>query len=883
MCSHEEITWKVVDNTIAHKMIDNSLIHKFVQSNKIRKRTKLMNAEIKKRGIIKDYNEYMALKESIIQKVPIDHDTDDTDNLSDIDYSIIHNSGSKLKQYRNKFSTSRVLINNENKEISQPIKKRKRDSTIKSIEKRTKKSVEKQTRKSVNISQQKNSISQIYSSSDKDDDDNERSQTMRTTRKNNNTNPIEKNTKKPVNVRQQEDFLSQPLFTSDENDDEKESQVIQKNSKAKSVVKKTKKFMDIGWQEVTKNKNTFVSDNRQHTNNLNINKENISQSNKCNHPIVDFNERPLSPKSESQVDIVLYTTKSMSKDIPQDHNNLIAVIPKSDSPSNPESNSQDIVFHDTTLNHKDSEAVANETISELDSQLNTVVCEMNLDEKVPINREDDVVKESNVMANELNHLWNLQISLNDEMSESKLDTSKNQFSPINDPPSSIDKNQPSALKDEKYEKPIKVEEKSSVNVKNQDDALTSKSSELINNVKRNLSSALDTVDCIHQVSSPNASHDQQKDSGIDEDSQDTFKQDKTENQNNAEDNLVKKISVPSEHAETEQVAEEVQEGDIKDINLKIDDKILKEEDTADDTEVKKPKTDVSELKQTEEEDTKINNEAKMPEDSCNVEKKQLQPKVMFTEVVNKRYKIVCKKNDYVNITRKDTACNFSNPNTSLSYPNAVGSDVDDTFIQTANEISVPQEMGCEEDEEDDANVARCVSPQMKKRLQQLNLTVDSSESSDNENENEFHSIAGSNGHTNNSDANHSNAEDEMKLQEVDIGALNSDGTREDVNDYSKLGPEDQENGISKRNVKTSQGEDNTSAEKELGNDEGSHASGERHNEFVLSNDRNVDDEDGQCQENVRYRPCNVSDIRIVISLSIYIYKLLLTFTPLYII
>lgn len=941
MCSHEEITWKVIRNTVADRMIENSLTHKFIPSQRIRKRTKLMNAEIKKRGIIKDYNLYMALKTHVTQKVPVNHDIDDSDYLSDIDYSIIYNSDSKLKQYRIKNSSLRVFTSDED-EIDQATKKMKKDSSTKSVEKRTKKSVEKQIKKSADIRQQNNSMSQTCFFDNEDDSD-KKNLTIRMTKKNSKTKPVENNTKKSSSIRRQEDFVSQGLYTSDENDNVKESQMLRKtkenskvkpvekntkesvnigrhftsralftsdenddekdkqsktkkNSTAKSVEKKAKKSVNIGWQKIVKKNRstTLVSDNRQYIDISNNSKQNVFQNDECDSSKTVSNKKSLSPKLESQDDMVPCTTKSVNQNVSQNHRNTISVIPESDSPSNSGSDSQNNILHDTTRNHEDS-VVAKKANSESNVQITAVVCKMDPEEEVMINRKNNAMqKESDTMIDKSNNSWNLQISSNDEMHESKLTTSNIQSSPINDPSSSISKRQPSISKDRSCEKSIKVEEKSSINTKNCNDAfVSSKSSALINNAKRNLTLILDTVDCT-QVSLPNVSRDQEKDSGIDEDSQDKFvKQANKENQNNVA-KIVEEVSVPSEPAETNKVAEEVQEGYIKETNLKVDDVTFKEQDTTDDTEAKEPKTDFPELHQTEEEDAGVSSEAKTLEDPCNVQKKQIQPKVMSTEIVNKRYKIVCKRDDDVNVARENTECNPSELYTSTSCPNAISDDIDDTSVKEINEIPAPQEIEHEEDEEDHTNVARCVSPRTKKRLERLNLIV-GSDSSDSENE--YRSIVdhGSESHTGNSNTSHSNTEDRTSRsnipEEIDTAALRRDGTHQDV--YAEL-DNDEGNSVSEKNdaetshnedtrqqrerieddqrnhiseesgVDVSRGKDNVSSEERPGDDEGINASGEGRNRPASPNDSNVDNEDDQHQKNMRYRPCNVSDIRIVI-------------------
>lgn len=98
MCSHKSIAWEITDNTVVDRMIDNSLIHKFRSSRRIRKRTKVLNAEIKKHSV-KEYKYYVELKTNVLRNLLNDTDTSDSSNLTDIDYDIIYSSPSKQAKY----------------------------------------------------------------------------------------------------------------------------------------------------------------------------------------------------------------------------------------------------------------------------------------------------------------------------------------------------------------------------------------------------------------------------------------------------------------------------------------------------------------------------------------------------------------------------------------------------------------------------------------------------------------------------------------------------------------------------------------------------------------------------------------------------------------
>lgn len=99
MCSHESIAWEITDNSVADRMIDNSLIHKFRPSRKLRRRTKVLNTEMKKHYGMADYKHYVELKTSVLRNLANDTDTDDNSSLTDVDYDIIYSSPSKQAKY----------------------------------------------------------------------------------------------------------------------------------------------------------------------------------------------------------------------------------------------------------------------------------------------------------------------------------------------------------------------------------------------------------------------------------------------------------------------------------------------------------------------------------------------------------------------------------------------------------------------------------------------------------------------------------------------------------------------------------------------------------------------------------------------------------------
>ncbi|RLU14987.1 hypothetical protein DMN91_012874 [Ooceraea biroi] len=121
--SHEAITWITVDNNVTDRMIDNSFIHK-VRWSQIRKRTKILNAELKRHGV-KNYKQYVHLKTTLLRDMAEDTDTDNID-LSDVDYDVIHSTPAARTKYIAKYKTenlNKYILNSE--EDFQPVKRKK--------------------------------------------------------------------------------------------------------------------------------------------------------------------------------------------------------------------------------------------------------------------------------------------------------------------------------------------------------------------------------------------------------------------------------------------------------------------------------------------------------------------------------------------------------------------------------------------------------------------------------------------------------------------------------------------------------------------------------------------------------------------------------------
>lgn len=146
-----EITWKLVPNTIASRMIDFSLIHKLVPSRKIRQRNKAMNIAIKQFQSLKSYSQYIKMKTSILRNLSDDSETDDNVSFTEDDYSILYKSDLSLTDYI-------MQKSNKNKKYTYESEFETNKNNIVSNLKTKKKCIEKRKRKSsetINLGWQK--------------------------------------------------------------------------------------------------------------------------------------------------------------------------------------------------------------------------------------------------------------------------------------------------------------------------------------------------------------------------------------------------------------------------------------------------------------------------------------------------------------------------------------------------------------------------------------------------------------------------------------------------------------------------------------------------------------------------------------------------------
>ncbi|XP_017765210.1 PREDICTED: putative uncharacterized protein DDB_G0289963 [Eufriesea mexicana] len=140
----DEITWKVVPNTVTNRMVDHSLIHKLIPSRRLRRRNKVMNVAIKQSCSLKTYSQYIKMKTSVLRNLSDDDETDNNDNFTEDDFNILYKSNLFLTSYiqhmSNKSKTysyeADFLINEDdmsNEEITKILKGKHKDKSLKNI------------------------------------------------------------------------------------------------------------------------------------------------------------------------------------------------------------------------------------------------------------------------------------------------------------------------------------------------------------------------------------------------------------------------------------------------------------------------------------------------------------------------------------------------------------------------------------------------------------------------------------------------------------------------------------------------------------------------------------------------------------------------------
>ncbi|KAL0123998.1 hypothetical protein PUN28_006071 [Cardiocondyla obscurior] len=650
MCSHENITWEITDNFAADKMIDNSLVHKFKSLRKIRKRTKVLNEEIKKYSGVKDYKHYVKLKTNVLRHLVNDSDISDScSSLTDIDGNTVHNSVPDQAKYVTKKFESYILSSEED---SEGYKRRTVENQMKSKHKRkTKKRI--QTRKSSRIK---------YATG------------------------LEAH----VNVSWQK-------------------------------VKKSSKTLHLHKQVCT---DILDNEGNMKSSNHNFFK---AQSNKQSFfPSIDFSN---STESTSNGTISNKTKPSSEKKISKrNHESQSIVTDESNTEINSHCSRQSSlsqIGNDSNFNNKSTEAIvlAKSKNDELTTSNKSNTISTNNSDNTYVNDNSELLK--NVKKNLISAL-------------EKADSTNNNIK--------TDKN---------------VE-----NIINYDQFLadtvgvTQYCSTPIKKMKTNMSEK-------KKLSSDISCLDQQKDSGIDEDSQDKFVKIKDSNKiatnYNMKENPKSTSIFSPELGKNDDIIETVEDykEDEENEYITFGKDILKEQIE----EVNKVSVEEEIINSSQLKDTHLK--------PCDIfdENQQILPKIMWTEVLNKKYKIIkMEDNDIEN--------NINNSNVDIAdkcTPTKKNVLVNDTLDVTGHNIHIEREtavtteeidipMALETDNEE-LNV-NYVSPQTKKRLEQqarLNLIVNSDSS---DSDFEYETTKTSQKLTNSSNTNH--CSNDIELKQIDV-------------------------------------------------------------------------------------------------------------------
>lgn len=265
------------------------------------------------------------------------------------------------------------------------------------------------------------------------------------------------------------------------------------------------------------------------------------------------------------------------------------------------------------------------------------------------------------------------------------------------------------------------------------------------------------------------------------------------------------------------------------------------------------------------------------EDTHDMQKQQLLPKVMCTEILNKRYKIILKKDNNVESTEKIDNINNNMDNTLIHRPNIINHNTDNSQEMMVNEeeIDTPLET---DNEENDLNY---VSPQTKKRLQQqarLNLVVSSDSS---ENDDEYVTTKTSREHS--SDISHSSEDVKLKNNEINCASKQIKRTQEEAQCCENVHNSDQSEDVENFKLRFSESNVSCNSEESINQfrrqkqssllDKENTYSKSNQNEKIISTElgtrhKSEDEQSAQASTkssnthlniSCQYRPCNVSN------------------------
>nr|XP_012215101.1 PREDICTED: putative uncharacterized protein DDB_G0282133 [Linepithema humile] len=301
MHSNKSITWQITDNSVKNRMIDNSLLHTFVSSQKIRKRTKVINAELKKYGV-KDYKDYIDLKTNILRYLEEDPDTDDPGYLTDVDYSIIYSSESTQAKY-----------------------------------------IAERTKKTYNFASDVN---------------------YKTYKSKNNT----KNTKNTKNIKNTKLKRKDDQREQRKNTEVQNKHRVQRNKSLETKHNTSNKYINIGWQEVIRQRDvSHLSDNRTSTN-ISNNEKDTSEDEECNFLKTQFNNQSFSQQLTCQSSTLSNTIKSRNRKTKKNNKGSNVMVNKLYSEDNTILNEIKVISENKVQNYEHQNRVLNDLTSDLDSQ-----------------------------------------------------------------------------------------------------------------------------------------------------------------------------------------------------------------------------------------------------------------------------------------------------------------------------------------------------------------------------------------------------------------------------------------------------------------------------------------------------------------------------------
>ncbi|XP_071566495.1 uncharacterized protein [Temnothorax nylanderi] len=760
MCSHETVAWEITNNSVTDRMIDNSLIHKFRPSRKIRRRTKALNAEIRKHCGVKNYRHYTELKRSVLRNLAHDTDTGDSSNLTDVDYDIIYSSPSKQAKYvaKNSVFTSEEECKGYKKKS---VKAKSRGRSTERREQTRKSPQVKYTEKCIDVGWQevtrKSSSTPHLRTSILDNEgmvlkDNDYWHFMAESSKQSLSPRLHSQNSTSRIMKYRNEHMRQNHEDTNAMDNKLSSENNTISNKTKSV--RGKKARNNKNQNATMNESntTFNSHDSHHqpslsrstlenSNDFDNEANTLVQSEDNNSNKLTSNGSSMNTKSYDNT-----CTNHKSELLKNVKRNLVLILEKIDSTNN----NKDIKTHKSLKDKLNNDQLLPATISIdrhstplrntgpnmpkindlspdtslLDHQKDSGIDEDSQDRIVKIKRSNKIATSRNIEENAEKISISPELKKNDEVIETAKDCKEAEkdahlkFSNdiLRDQISKEEKEPSREEKMKNSSQTIQSDINIDINQEDKEDEHFAKT-EHSNNIQ-NQQLLYPKQNCMKNAHSEPSNHIQKE-----EDHRKVRKSSEEEEEISLELNKIDKDTEDSS------------------INCEGEGKRQADED--------KEEKNFSQLNKTDKDEKThlINQEDKICmnlENTHDVQKQQILPKVMHTEILNKKYKIINKKdnvksdietidnvNNNTDITNK---CTPMKKNTLIHCPDVINHNTDNWQDAAINAEEIDAPIALETDNEE-MNV-NYVSPQTKKRLQQqarLNLVV-SSDSSESDNE-----------------------------------------------------------------------------------------------------------------------------------------------------